>query len=712
MRRFIHSAFLFATLSFQPLHAWEPGLSNLGGPVPTQGFVVDTSNRSDVLSFWHCVYQASEGVEDEMGWSGDVSNCVPGEVSQAYLGHTQRRVNYFRAMAGITADIEFVPEKNGPAQAAALIMASQNSLSHNPRADFNLIGAPTDCWTQAGEDGAAGELSVLVGPQGINNFIEDPGANNAAVGHRRKVLFPEVFRMGSGNVPATGTNWAASVLRYSLEDLVPDLPGPQWHGWPSPGFVPAPIVYARWSMASRRSGFLNAVVTMTDQMTGAMIPTTVVHRDGQQFNLLPAGGITWRPDWSAYGGKVPINTPLEVKITGIEGPESEYTYSVTIIDPDTLGTSYKPTGPESPGLAGAEYCIEGLPEANAYEFRVSKAIVADQVWGAEGADATILDDTPFHDLRADTAARTGTYSFQLASVGSTPASFELGPTILPGPDAFLRFHQRLRFALTQTRFDVDVYDTNRASWTNVWSRFGTTEGEVDSTIWDNAWNAEEISLAAFADTTIRLRFRLSDALYSETSIYTGMFIDDIELENSRTLVELQQTTQNDATFTLNAEGIGEPGPNLPAAQTYYLQARVELGCHWFPYGPALEVHPRGSQGFEGWILDVDIPAGVSGPSDDADRDGLPNLLEYAFGLDPINTNAQSELPRFIRTNDTVFIRFNEPEGVSGILYSLEMSTDLDGGWTLLEDQAEDQGEHMFSARIDPMAFLRIRVEPE
>ena len=58
---------LAVALATMPLtHAWQPGT---GSPSAVDGFVVDTTNRRDVIAFYHCVYQASEGYAARMGWT-------------------------------------------------------------------------------------------------------------------------------------------------------------------------------------------------------------------------------------------------------------------------------------------------------------------------------------------------------------------------------------------------------------------------------------------------------------------------------------------------------------------------------------------------------------------------------------------------------------------------------------------------------------------
>ena len=110
-------------------------------------------------------------------------------------------------MAGVPADITFNATKSGKAHQAALMMAAQNTLSHTP-------GSGWACYTAAGAE-AAGKSNLALGssgPKSINQYIQDSGANNTAVGHRRWILSPRVVEMGTGDIPSGPTPVAGIAL--------------------------------------------------------------------------------------------------------------------------------------------------------------------------------------------------------------------------------------------------------------------------------------------------------------------------------------------------------------------------------------------------------------------------------------------------------------------------------------------------------------------
>ena len=64
-----------------------------------QGFVVDPTNRTDVLSFYNCIYTASENYAANIAWTGSVTGCIPGTTSAAFKDDVQRRQLGRRASA-------------------------------------------------------------------------------------------------------------------------------------------------------------------------------------------------------------------------------------------------------------------------------------------------------------------------------------------------------------------------------------------------------------------------------------------------------------------------------------------------------------------------------------------------------------------------------------------------------------------------------------
>ncbi|NNJ90999.1 MAG: hypothetical protein HKP55_04935, partial [Gammaproteobacteria bacterium] len=69
----------------------------------TGGWSIDTADRQLVRSFYNSVYQASE--DTPIDWSGDQSTCSAGDTSNDFKNAVLARINFFRAMAGVPANI-------------------------------------------------------------------------------------------------------------------------------------------------------------------------------------------------------------------------------------------------------------------------------------------------------------------------------------------------------------------------------------------------------------------------------------------------------------------------------------------------------------------------------------------------------------------------------------------------------------------------------
>jgi hypothetical protein len=95
---------------------------------------------------------------------------------------------------------------------------------------------------------------------------------------------------------------------------------------------------------------------------------------------------------------------------------------------------------------------------------------------------------------------------------------------------------------------------------------------------------------------------------------------------------------------------------------------------------------------------------------DPDHDGLPNLIEYAFGLD-LNENSAGQLPQPVLANGVLTIRFTQPSGVTGITYGAEWSRTMEPGTWQDAPNTGSGTEHRFAIPATglPQAFIRLKV---
>jgi PKD repeat protein len=110
-----------------------------------------------------------------------------------------------------------------------------------------------------------------------------------------------------------------------------------------------------------------------------------------------------------------------------------------------------------------------------------------------------------------------------------------------------------------------------------------------------------------------------------------------------------------------------------------------------------------------WFGSIDN-SGDGADLNDFDKDGIPNLLEFAFGLSP-KQNSAGTLPEPQKIGGNLVITFTQPTGVSGIAYGAEWSqTLLPGSWTPVADTGT-QPQHTFSVPIGtkPQLYMRLKV---
>lgn len=306
------------------LNSFDFGLTILRDS-PHLGLFVDPGSRTAALEFYRTWYLREEPND---GWNGSVDNCDAGETSSAFREALAWRINYFRAMAGVRANIRFDDGYNRKAQAAALMMSANAQLSH----------APPDTWHCYSIDGAVGAASSNLyggayGTRAIDGYIADFGTNNSAVGHRRWLLFPPTQLMGTGDVPGAmfaNALWVFdSITPRSGTAFIREAAG--YVAWPPHGYVPSTVVYSRWSFSYPGADFSQARVRMTSTTTGAVAITQAPISNGYGDNTIvwEPNAVLPRPGISDLSYDIVIEN---VRIGNTAQPQT-FSYRVTVFDP-------------------------------------------------------------------------------------------------------------------------------------------------------------------------------------------------------------------------------------------------------------------------------------------------------------------------------------------------------------------------------------------
>lgn len=315
---------------------------------------IDTTNREAVSVAVATEY--SHG-SPAMGWTGNYETCNAGESSELLAKATVRRVNFYRAMAGVPTGVTLNDEYSAKAQQAALAMSATGRLSHTPDQSF-------DCLNEDGTSAAANSNLYLgrIGPAAIDGYIEDPGDRNRDVGHRNTILHPPTTEVGVGHVAGSETAYPANVLWVFDEGVFDENPPVRepagFVAWPPRGYVPPELVYPRWSFGLADAVFEHATVSMSTN--GEPVELEVVTRLSLQ-GYVPAPILVWEPvidaaglggvndGSSGDGGPSPaFDTTYDIVIEGVtvDGQELEFSYAVTIIGDraDREGFPRGPTG--------------------------------------------------------------------------------------------------------------------------------------------------------------------------------------------------------------------------------------------------------------------------------------------------------------------------------------------------------------------------------
>ncbi len=283
---------------------------------------VDVSNRSAVAAFYKKNYVPHDGVPN--AWTGSTSSCKVGNNSAAYDAATLQNLRYYRAMAGVPADVSFDEKYNAPARAAALMMEAKNDLSHGP-------GPNWPCYSAAGKKGAGSSNLCLgcVGPSAIDAYIQDAGVG--AVGHRVWALHPRQKVLGSGSSKRAHALYVFGDWRSEEE-----VAGIESVAWPAAGYMPYRHGYDSghpWSFQhfGENADHKRATVRLT--MNGRNVSVRK-ETNGHILVWYPTGlpRATHQNDYNRPTKDISID--VKIGNVMVAGKAESFEYTVTFIDPD------------------------------------------------------------------------------------------------------------------------------------------------------------------------------------------------------------------------------------------------------------------------------------------------------------------------------------------------------------------------------------------
>lgn len=638
---------------------------------PTRGFSVDTSDRNEVVSFYHAIYRASEGYQNRVAWTGGYNSTAAGAegtVSAEFAGDVERRLNYFRAMGGLSADTRvntgttvrlanddsFQPPadttKSAAAQRSALMIVrnypSAAGLAHSPAQSCTA-------WTAAAWNANRNSnLSLgFFGPGAIDAYVKEDvmgtSSWNLDAGHRRWLFFQGSTDFATGDTPGSFTSSTNSIRPPSNafyvvpknEEL--DYSDPNiFVSYPSKGFFPARLNTPYWSLSYPQADFSAATVSMTDGNGSPVGVSIVSRRVGYGDNA-----IVWQVPAAAAVKAVNADTTWNVTVSNIQGSgvPAQHTWSVTLMDPTRISQVPVVAGSSTPLTSGASYTLTPVPGAD--EMRVGFFLRKPATWTetAEDSDATRIIKRSVSD----------TYSLQATNVGYVKSGakayrltfptrydpfingvpeqiFELGREILPGASGKLNFAYRRGLMTGNSKLAVETSADSGFTWTTLGTPIAGVGGSGDA-----AFQAASLDLPS-GPVRVRFRYYLADpasALYAHQdypSQPTGIFLDDIGTSDCTWLERTAQITGAGlSSVDFNSTTAATA---LDGGQEWWLRARAVLGGKAFPWGPAKVVQPSG-------------PLQLTGPTE-------PPLsgADYGFIPDPAATGYKLEVTRLDTSN--------------------------------------------------------------
>ncbi|MCW5551869.1 MAG: CAP domain-containing protein [Verrucomicrobiae bacterium] len=546
----------------------------------TGGFTVNPAAREQVRSFYNAVYRASEGVP--MQTTANVATCTPGTNGTAFKEALLRRINWFRALAGLPASVTLNAANDAKCQEAAMLMSRNNTLSHFPSNNW-------PCFT-ANAANAASNANLAIGtmgPDSISAYIQDHGANNTAVGHRRWLLYPQTQIMGTGDVPQAGGFHEANAVWVFDANYGGPRPATRepFVAWPPSGHVPHPVVYPRWSFALANAIYTNATVTM--RSNGVNVAVALEPLQGN----IGENTLVWVPmglNAASSDTQFPFNgvdTVYSITVTNIRVGLSTtgFSYAVTVFDPDVPGADFQPptiSGPLQP-VVGQEnaYTFTAISNASGYEWRAGLRSPYEFRDGAEaGLGNFIVETSAGYSVLITSPVAAGNFAFNLQH-RTPPVSqlLTLPETFYPRTNTVLSFRSRLAWAWFDEYAKVQVSTNHGASWFDVYSQAG------DGGMGESSFTLKTIPLGGLVGRPARLRFNY---LFAGGNYYQGEIpgdgwvIDAIELTNAELWTEVNTTATTTTNFTFN--------PALPASYDLEVRALIfdEFPLDW---GPALIV---------------------------------------------------------------------------------------------------------------------------
>ena len=154
--------------------------------------------------------------------------------------------------------------------------------------------------------------------------------------------------MGTGAVPGDGQTFPGTNATWVLNVVARPADAPAATSWPPSGFVPAPLVFRRWSFSYLNADFTNATVQVSKNgVPQSVTPEAVEYQSNADGTGQFEGDNTlvWELPANVVSAVADESYDVTVGNVLIDGVAQRLKYTVTSINPDTPTvslTTFKP----------------------------------------------------------------------------------------------------------------------------------------------------------------------------------------------------------------------------------------------------------------------------------------------------------------------------------------------------------------------------------
>ncbi len=395
----------------------------------------------------------------------------------------------------------------------------------------------------------------------------------------------------------------------------------------------------------------------------------------------------------AYAVTRDVTGNSEAATVSFSGLSVSQSTAVTISNKQNVKTDLKPVY-TPPKPAGAATVVRGVPATFTYPT-VPGATGYTLAVGTKAAAST-FDCGSYTKATVDTAG--SSYSTLDTTVASTspgtswhlahpydatvqiirPQTIRLTPQYLCSAGTKLTYKSRMRGARLGQAGKVQVSWDGGTYWKTVDFVRGFASGNGDTT-----FTSRTVDLGAYSGKMIQVRFAYTGAstgnFASGTSSLYGWFIDDVAFATSGGSPTTHEVTLTDKGAVSGGSFTWTP----TTAGVQQLCVRPVISGKNWPYSAPLEVTVTEPAGYQAAVVTKEATLGLTAgtlslnPNDDYDKDGLPNLVEYAFGLNPAANNSSTRLltPAAATTAGKCEVTYSKDKSITGVTLVVQASKD-------------------------------------